>query len=96
MKSRPAYASADREKAGGIYAGIAGFTIVWIIGFASGVPFRETVWKGIGCAIAMYVLTTFLLRIVLRIEVPEASQAPEAQEATTPETQATAEKVAET
>ena len=89
MKSRPAYATADREKVGGIYAGILGFTMVWIIGIASGVPFGATVWKGIGCGIAMYILTAFLLRIVLRIEAPEAPEVPEPPAPETPSAQET-------
>ena len=71
MKSSARHSTADREKTGGIYAGAAGFTIVWITGFAHGVPFRTTTWRGIGCAVVLYMLTTFLLRIVLRIETSD-------------------------
>lgn len=76
MKSSAHHSTADREKTGGIYAGAAGFTIVWITGFLHGVPFRTTTWRGIGCAVVLYMLTTFLLRIVLRIETSDPDQDP--------------------
>ena len=76
MKSSPAGPTSDREKTGGIYAGVIGFTLVWLVGFLNGVPFRDTIWKGIGCAIVLYVLTTFLLRILLRLPEEPAPPAP--------------------
>ncbi len=79
MKSSHAVTAADRERTGGIYAGALGFVFVWIIAAASGIPFRQTIWKGIACAIALFLMTSFLLRIVMRVEAsrpPEETKAP--------------------
>jgi len=67
VRSRGHLATADRERTGGIYAGTVGFLVVWGVGFANGIPFRDTVWKAIACAVVVYVLVTFLLRIILRL-----------------------------
>ena len=74
MASRDQNRATDTERAGGVYGGICGFVIVWIVGSLSGVPFRVSFWRGIAGGIVIYLLTSTLLKILLR--VPRGSHAP--------------------